>query len=40
MLEKIIKPKIKRVSKSKRTHVRRMKAEAHLAGTVYRPGIH
>lgn len=39
MSEKISKPKMKRLSRSKRTHIRRMKAEARIAGTVYRPGI-
>ena len=29
----------KRKSKSKRTHIRRMKAEARKEGVVYRPGI-
>jgi len=33
------KPKIKRLPKGKRTHVRRMKQEARIAGTVYKPAI-
>ena len=33
------KPKIKRISKSKRAHVRKMKAEARKEGIPYRPGI-
>jgi len=33
------KPKIKRLPKGKRTHVRRLKQEAKAAGTVYKPGI-
>jgi hypothetical protein len=31
--------KIKRLSKSKRLHVRKMKQEARIAGLVYKPGI-
>ena len=31
--------KTKLLSKGKRTHIRRMKQEARLAGTVYRPEI-
>jgi len=31
--------KIKRLSKSQRTHVRRLKQEARAAGTVYKPGV-
>jgi hypothetical protein len=31
--------KIKRLAKGKRLHVRRLKQEARLAGTVYKPGI-
>ncbi len=34
-----VKTKRKRLSKSKRTHIRRMKAEARKEGVVYRPGI-
>ena len=33
------KAKTKKLSKSKRTHIRRMKAEARKEGVVYRPGI-
>ena len=39
---KVIEPvkiKGKRLSRSKRAYVRRMKAEARIAGTDYRPGI-
>ena len=31
--------KARRLSKSQRTHVRRMKAEARKEGTVYKPGL-
>lgn len=31
--------KSKRLSKSQRTHVRRLKQEARKAGIVYKPGI-
>ena len=33
------KTKTKRVPKGQRTHVRRLKQEARLAGTVYKPVI-
>lgn len=36
---KVNKPKIKRLPKGQRTHVRRMKEEARKAGVVYRPGL-
>ena len=36
MANKPGKTKIKRLSKGQRTHVRRMKQEARLAGTVYK----
>lgn len=39
MADKKIETKIKRLSKSERTHVRRMKQEARKEGKVYRPGI-
>jgi hypothetical protein len=32
------KTKTKKLSKGQRTHVRRMKQEAKLTGTVYKPG--
>ena len=33
------KTKTKRPSKGQATHVRRLKQEARIAGTVYKPGI-
>jgi hypothetical protein len=33
------KKKTKRLAKGQRTHIRRLKQEARIAGTVYRPGI-
>lgn len=36
---KIEKVKVKRLPKSRRAHIRRMKQEARKAGTVYKPGI-
>lgn len=39
MTEKPVKTKIKRLSKGKRLHVRRLKQEARAAGTVYRAEI-
>ena len=39
MVDKISKPKVKRLPKSKRTHVRRMKQEAGKEGTVYKPAL-
>lgn len=39
MAEKTSKKTPPRVSKGLRKHVRRLKQEARIAGTVYRPGI-
>jgi hypothetical protein len=39
MIDKISKPKTKRLSKGRRTHVRRLKQDARQAGIVYKPGI-
>jgi hypothetical protein len=39
MTDKIIKPKIKRLAKGKRLHIRRLKQEARKEGAVYRPVI-
>lgn len=36
---KPVKAKVKRLAKGKRTHIRRLKAEARKEGTVYRPVI-
>jgi len=38
MTDKTIKTKIKRLPKGQRTHVRRLKREARIAGIAYKPG--
>lgn len=39
MVNKISKVKTKRLSKGRRAYIRRMKQEARLTDTVYKPGI-
>jgi hypothetical protein len=39
MSNKINRIKTKRLSKGQRTHIRRLKQEAHNAGTVYKPEV-
>jgi hypothetical protein len=39
MSNKTSNTKTKRLSKGKRAHVRKLKQEARIAGTVYKPGI-
>jgi hypothetical protein len=39
MEETTIKPKIKRLPKGQRAHIRKLKEEARRAGTVYKPGL-